>query len=145
LSRAVVEKEHRGIADPDQAYILGELIRYLEHPRSGALEFEDMGASWVSVRNAVADGTLRQNNPEAADVAGRFSAASLRRLAARHTPRYGCDRRPQPEGPNRPEFAHLIPGDKPGRARPFRGALRIPNICRSSRHHGRPTRKIGGL
>jgi hypothetical protein len=43
------KKEHRGIADPDQAYILGELIRYLEHPRSGALEFEDMGSSWVSV------------------------------------------------------------------------------------------------
>jgi hypothetical protein len=34
LSRAVVEKEHRGVADPDQAYVLDELIRYLEHPRS---------------------------------------------------------------------------------------------------------------
>jgi hypothetical protein len=45
----VLEKEHRGVADPDQAYILGELIRYLERPRSGALEFEDMGPSWVSV------------------------------------------------------------------------------------------------
>ena len=43
LSTAVLEQEHRGVADPDQAYILGELIRYLEHPRSGALEFEDMG------------------------------------------------------------------------------------------------------
>jgi hypothetical protein len=80
LSRAVIEKEHRGVADPDQAYVLGELIRYLEHPRSGALEFEELGASWVSVRNAVADGTLRQNNPEAADIAGRFEA--LFRLAA---------------------------------------------------------------
>jgi hypothetical protein len=80
LSRAVIEKEHRGVADPDQAYILGELIRYLEHPRSGALEFEDMGSSWVPVRNAVADGTLRQNNPEAADVAGRFEG--LLRFAA---------------------------------------------------------------
>ena len=39
-----------------------------------------MGSSWVSVRNAVADGTLRQNNPEAADVAGRFDA--LLRFAA---------------------------------------------------------------
>jgi hypothetical protein len=45
LSTAVLEKEHRGVANPDQAYILGELIRYLEHPRSGALEFEDMGTS----------------------------------------------------------------------------------------------------
>lgn len=80
LSLAVLEKEHRGVADPDQAYILGELIRYLEHPRSGALEFEDMGASWVSVRNAVSDGTLRANNGAAAEVAGRFDA--LLRYAA---------------------------------------------------------------
>lgn len=53
------------MADPDQAYILGELIRCLEHPRSGALEFEDMGSSRLPVRNAVADRTLRQNNPGA--------------------------------------------------------------------------------
>lgn len=74
LSQAVIEKEHRGVADPDQAYILGELIRYLEHPKSGAMEFDDMGQSWVAVRNAVADGTLRANNPGAAEVAGRFDA-----------------------------------------------------------------------
>jgi hypothetical protein len=47
LSAAVLQKEHRGVADPDQAWILGELIRYLEHPRSGAMAFEDMGAAWV--------------------------------------------------------------------------------------------------
>ena len=90
LSRAVLEKEHRGVADADQAYILGELIRYLEHPRSGALEFEDMGASWVPVRNAVADGTIRQNNPEAADLAGRFNAL-LRFAALQLGTRLGTD------------------------------------------------------
>jgi hypothetical protein len=74
FSQAVLEKEHRGVADPDQAYILGELIRYLEHPRSGALEFDDMGTSWVPVRNAVSDGTLRASNPGAADIANRFDA-----------------------------------------------------------------------
>ena len=36
LTQAVIQKEYRGVADPDQAWILGELIRYLEHPRSGA-------------------------------------------------------------------------------------------------------------
>ena len=50
LSAAVMQKVHRGVADPDQAWILGELIRYLEHPRSGALEFDDMGSAWVAVR-----------------------------------------------------------------------------------------------
>lgn len=82
LAEAVVQKEHRGVADPDQAWILGELIRYLEHPRSGALEFEDMGPSWVAVRDAVAAGTLRAADKGVTDVAARFDAllryASLR-------------------------------------------------------------------
>src|SRR3954468_5673506 len=82
LAEAVMQKEHRGVADPDQAWILGELIRYLEHPRSGALEFEDMGPSWVAVRDSVAAGTLRASDKGAADVAARFDAllrfASLR-------------------------------------------------------------------
>ena len=47
LSEAVVHKEHRGVADPEQAWILSELIRYLERPHSGTLEFEDMGAGWT--------------------------------------------------------------------------------------------------
>ncbi len=74
LAQAVVQKEHRGVADPDQAWILGELIRYLEHPRSGALEFEDMGAAWVAVRDAVKTGTLRASDKTATEVAARFDA-----------------------------------------------------------------------
>lgn len=93
LSEAVMQKEHRGVADPDQAWILGELIRYLEHPRSGALEFQDMGSSWTVVRDAVAASTLRANDKVAPEVANRFDAllryASLRlgrRLGTEVTP-----------------------------------------------------------
>ncbi|GAA0628674.1 hypothetical protein GCM10009547_35370 [Sporichthya brevicatena] len=82
LAEAVMQKEHRGVADPDQAWILGELIRYLEHPRSGALEFDDMGASWVGVRDAVAAGTLRASDKTAPEVAARFDAL-VRFLALR--------------------------------------------------------------
>lgn len=82
LASAVLQKEFRGVADPDQAWILGELIRYLEHPRSGAMEFDDMGASWVAVRDAVRNGTLRSNDKGVGEVANRFDAllryASLR-------------------------------------------------------------------
>ena len=74
LTNAVMQKEFRGVADPDQAWILGELIRYLEHPRSGALSFDDMGPSWVAVRNAVDASTLRQSDKGAAEVAARFEA-----------------------------------------------------------------------
>lgn len=72
LTEAVVQKVHRGVADPDQAWILGELIRYLEHPKSGAMDFEDMGPAWVSVRESVANGTLRASDKTAAEVASRW-------------------------------------------------------------------------
>lgn len=72
LTEAVMQKVHRGVADPDQAWILGELIRYLEHPRSGALEFEDMGTSWTTVRDAVVAGTLLRTDKGAAEVASRW-------------------------------------------------------------------------
>ena len=82
LAEAVMQKEFRGVADPDQAWILGELIRYLEHSRSGALEFDDMGESWAGVRDAVSAGTLRATDKGIATVVGRFDAllrfASLR-------------------------------------------------------------------
>lgn len=74
LSTAVLQKEHRGISDPEQAWILGELIRYLEHPRSGAMELDDMGANWVPVRQAVTAGTLRASDKTAPEVVARFDA-----------------------------------------------------------------------
>lgn len=72
MTAAVMQKVHRGVADPDQAWILGELIRYLEHPRSGASGFEDMGDDWVTVRNAVEMGTLHPNDKGAPRVASRW-------------------------------------------------------------------------
>ena len=77
---AVQQRAHRGVADPDQAWILGELIRYLEHPRSGAVDFSDMGAAWVPVREAIAAGTLRATDKGVADVASRWD--QLLRYAA---------------------------------------------------------------
>ena len=74
LAEAVMQKEFRGVADPDQAWILGELIRYLEHRKSGALEFDDMGEAWVGVRDQVAAGTLRATDKGIAEVVARFDA-----------------------------------------------------------------------
>jgi hypothetical protein len=74
LAEAVMQKEFRGVADPEQAWILGELIRYLEHRKSGALEFDDMGESWVGVRDQVAAGTLRPSDKGIAEVVARFDA-----------------------------------------------------------------------
>lgn len=71
-TEAVIERVNRSVADPDQAWILSELIRYLEHPRSGAVDFDDMGASWVAVRDGATNGTLRAGDKAVAEVAGRF-------------------------------------------------------------------------
>ncbi len=62
LTEAVVQREHRGIKDPDQAWILAELIAYLKHPQSGAMQFQDMGPHWVAVREAAREGMLRASD-----------------------------------------------------------------------------------
>lgn len=53
---------HGALTDPLQAWLLQELVRYLTHPRSGAVTFSDMGPAWVAVREAVAAGTLRSTD-----------------------------------------------------------------------------------
>lgn len=80
LTIAVQHRVHRGVSDPDQAWILGELIRYLEHPRSGALDFTDMGGSWVAVRESVTLGTLRPSDKGLPEVVSRWE--QLLRFAA---------------------------------------------------------------
>lgn len=59
LHEAQMQLQHRGLDDRLQAWVLAELIRYLKHPTSGAAGFDDMGAAWVPVRDAVAASTLR--------------------------------------------------------------------------------------
>jgi hypothetical protein len=62
LTQATVQREYRGIRDPDQAYILGELIRYLADPRSGAVAFDGMGTGWTAVRDGAREQTLRKSD-----------------------------------------------------------------------------------
>ncbi|HYI60353.1 MAG TPA: hypothetical protein VEW93_00960 [Acidimicrobiales bacterium] len=90
---AVMQKVHRGVADPDQAWILGELIRYLEHPRSGAMGFDDMGDDWVTVRNAVDAGTLRPTDKGAPRVASRWDQL-IRFACLVHGQRLGVEVQP---------------------------------------------------
>ncbi|MFQ6225701.1 TerD family protein [Nocardia sp. NPDC002869] len=79
---------HGGVEDPLQAWLLGEFLRYLDHPRSGATEFVDMGRHWVAVRDAVTSGTVRGGDQKAAAVAERWVSLS-RHLALRLTAELG--------------------------------------------------------
>jgi hypothetical protein len=90
LTEAQIQKDHRGVSDPDQAWILGELIRYLESPSSGALEFTDMGDSWVTVRQAVTNGTLSPTDGGAVAIVNRFESL-LRYVSFKLSARLGAD------------------------------------------------------
>jgi hypothetical protein len=72
ITEAIVQSRYRGVSDPDQAWILGELIAYLDNEASGAAGFDDMGDKWVGIRKAAHDGTLRQGDPETRAVAERW-------------------------------------------------------------------------
>jgi tRNA A37 threonylcarbamoyladenosine synthetase subunit TsaC/SUA5/YrdC len=72
MTEARVQHEHRGIADTDQAWILGELIAYLDHEKAGAGGFDDMGESWVAVRDGARQHTLRLADQGVRDVASRW-------------------------------------------------------------------------
>lgn len=49
VSEAVLLAENTAIADPDQAYILNEMIRYFQNSSSGALHFDRMGGDWKDI------------------------------------------------------------------------------------------------
>ena len=72
LTQAVMEKTNQRVSDPEQAWILGELIRYLEHPASGAMGFEDMGPNWVAVRDGARNGTLKKRDEAVEETAERW-------------------------------------------------------------------------
>ncbi len=72
-AEALVEEKNQSVEDPEQAWILREFIRYLEYPKSGAIDFDDMGSSWVTVREAAINSTLRANDSATHDVVDHFS------------------------------------------------------------------------
>ncbi len=57
-----------------------QLIRYLSHPKSGVLDFADMGENWTAVRDAAAEGRLARDSAEAVEVCQRWD--QLLRVAA---------------------------------------------------------------
>ncbi|GAB3192549.1 hypothetical protein [Nesterenkonia suensis] len=94
ISLAIMEREVRGIEDDEQKWILGELIRYLEHENSGALDFTDMGPSWTSVTDCVKTGLVRRSDPDVLDVATKFDGL-VRYICLKLGQRLGVDVGPQ--------------------------------------------------
>lgn len=73
LTTAVKLREHKGVNDPEQAFILQELIRYLEHSNSGVLALSDMGGFWTAVRDGTRAATLTKRSDGVDDIVARFN------------------------------------------------------------------------
>ena len=62
MTEAVLVGDNQGVADPEQAYILRELIRYLSHDSSGVSAFTRMPSSWKDLCGSVQQGIQLTKN-----------------------------------------------------------------------------------
>ncbi|MEU1038123.1 TerD family protein [Streptomyces sp. NPDC005551] len=59
---------HEGLGNAAHAWLLEELLHYLQHDNSGCHGFQNMGPAWVPVRNGIDGETLCQGDPRATEV-----------------------------------------------------------------------------
>ena len=110
-----------------QAWLVGELIRYLEHSASGAMAFDDMGPNWVQVRDDARDGSLRKTDDGVRDIALRWDQL-LRYAALQLGAQIGSDVQhilSKAQTDQKVRTAHLVDALVSGA--PLDGVLRVPN------------------
>ncbi|MFD3524943.1 TerD family protein [Streptomyces sp. NPDC058653] len=59
---------HEGVGNAAHAWLLLELLQYLQHENSGCHGFQNMGPAWVPVRKGIDEETLCQGDPHAIQV-----------------------------------------------------------------------------
>ncbi|PJE96844.1 stress response protein TerZ [Streptomyces carminius] len=59
---------HEGVGNAAHAWLLQELLNYLQHENSGCHGFQNMGPAWVPVRNAIDTETLCQGDQRSLEV-----------------------------------------------------------------------------
>ncbi len=60
---------HEGVGNAAHAWLLHELLHYLQHENSGCHGFQNMGSAWVPVRKGIEEETLCQGDHRALEVA----------------------------------------------------------------------------
>ncbi|MFD7031101.1 TerD family protein [Streptomyces sp. NPDC059917] len=63
---------HEGVGNAAHAWLLQELLEYLQHDNSGCHGFQNMGPAWVPVRKGIEDETLGADDPRAVEVVGSW-------------------------------------------------------------------------
>lgn len=59
---------YEGVGNAAHAWLLQELLEYLQHDQSGCHGFQNMGAAWVPVRKGIEDETLSHGDVRAVEV-----------------------------------------------------------------------------
>ncbi|MGW8982131.1 TerD family protein [Streptomyces parvus] len=59
---------HEGVGNAAHAWLLQELLQYLQHENSGCHGFQNMGAAWVPVRRGIDEETLCRGDARALEV-----------------------------------------------------------------------------
>jgi len=67
VGKALALCEGKRVEDPEQAYILSELIRYLQHDASGVSGLTKMGAGWKEVCAEIQHGNVLKRNSESVE------------------------------------------------------------------------------
>lgn len=64
MAEAIMWVKHHGISDPDQGYILEELVRYLDHSSSGISAVSRMNSKWSDICSSVQNRIPLNKNSE---------------------------------------------------------------------------------
>lgn len=80
-SKAVLLTANKKIDDPEQAYILSELVRYLDHDSSGVASLTKMPSNWKDICNSIQQGTTINKNSESVEQSVSGWHQLLRHLA----------------------------------------------------------------
>lgn len=74
LSKASVMSQEKNVDDPEQAFILRELIRYLNHPSSGVSPMSSMNAGWKNICTSIQEGaSLRKGDDDVISTANSWN------------------------------------------------------------------------
>ena len=64
LTHAKVLLAAKGVDDPEQRFLLAELVRFLDHPSTGVMRFDRMDANWKEVVTSVVAGASLPRNSD---------------------------------------------------------------------------------
>ena len=126
--------KHQRFDEQLPLWMLDELLRYLEHPKSGAMAFSDMGPTWVDVRDGCVHHTLAAGDRIVRPVVANWNRLA-RYLALRLTARTGLTVKrvvPRKQAADPLLLDEEIARDLADRGR-LSLELRIPEACGSLR------------